>query len=113
MSIKEIGLLCICLLLVACGTKNNVVYKASKCNAVDSPEEEVEKQYLHFIEDFDFCKNEFALFDKLKNGILLYSWQEGTGSNKFLIIDLDKDFESSIKMENYNKKIGFPETEKK
>lgn len=70
-------------------------------------------QYIGFMKDSTFYKSQFANFAKVKNGILLYKWQEGSGSNRFSIVNFDKGFNALLKTEKDTEEIDFSEGDKK
>ncbi|MBE8725267.1 hypothetical protein [Flavobacterium hungaricum] len=108
---KQIVLLCIGLVFIGCKTQTVLIENECKITAV--PSEVIQGQYIHFIEKSDFYKNEFANFSKIKNGVLLYRWEENVGSSRFIIIDLDKGFNALRKNEKNNEEIVFSVEEKK
>jgi len=104
---RQVVLLFACVIFTFCGNKKKIVSDEYDCKVVSMPTDELKQQYTNFIMDCDFCKNQFADFTKIKNGILFYKWTEGTGNSDFLLIDLDKNFHASIKSKSYNKLINF------
>lgn len=113
---KQAILLFFSMVIISCGnTKiaaSNVV-NSNICKIVPMPSEEVQRQYLCFIKDSDFLKKEFENFNKISKGVLLYHWTEDIGSNQFLIVDFDKEFEFLIKSEGFTKKKDFVLEDKK
>ncbi|MBS7252932.1 hypothetical protein [Flavobacterium branchiicola] len=110
---KEILLVIFFVFFISCGNKKNIMTVEKKCKAVPVSSEEVQRQYLHFISDSDFSKKEFEDFNKIKKGVLLYHWTEGLGSNQFLIVDFDKDFNFFYKSKSLTKKVDFDLEDKK
>ncbi|WPO80485.1 hypothetical protein [Flavobacterium sp. KACC 22761] len=107
---KQLRIVFFCMIFISCANRKNAVSKIENrynCKAISVTSEEVQHQYLSFIGDCDFCKKEFENFDKIKKGALLYHWQEGIGSNQFLIVDFDNDFSFFIKSEGFVKKKDF------
>ncbi|MCR4031783.1 MULTISPECIES: hypothetical protein [Flavobacterium] len=64
----------------------------NKCEAILTPSEILQGRYIDFMKDSVFYKSQFADFTKVKNGILLYKWEEGSGANRFFIVDFDEGF---------------------
>lgn len=109
---KEIGLFFIYLILFSCTTSKKVVFDEKNCKAVIFSSEDLISNYKSFISSSDFNINQFADFDKIKSGILLYKWQEGTGSSIFLIINFEKEFSAFSKGEKFNREVYFSPKEK-
>ncbi|WP_026726862.1 hypothetical protein [Flavobacterium denitrificans] len=112
---KQSIVVILCVIFISCGNKKNVVTEVNtyNCKVIPAISEELQHQYLSFIKDSDFSKEEFENFNKIKKGALLYNWQEGSGSNQFLIVDFDKDFSFFIKSERFTKKKDFVLEDKK
>ncbi|WP_426486596.1 hypothetical protein [Flavobacterium sp. 2] len=112
---KQSIVVILCAIFISCGNKKNVVSAANRynCKVIPATSKEVQEQYLHFIKDSDFSKTEFENFNKIKKGVLLYNWQEGSGSNKFLIVNFDKEFSFFIKSKGFTKKKDFVLEDKK
>jgi len=109
---KEIGLFFICLILFSCTTSKQIISDEKNCKAVIVPSEDLISSYKSFISSCNFNIKQFADFDKIKNGILLYKWQEGTGSSTFLIINFEKEFSAFSKGEKFNREVYFSQKEK-
>lgn len=107
---KQIFRLFFCMIFTVCQSQEN---NENNCEAVSVSSEILQWQYMGFMKDSAFYKGEFANFHKVKNGILLYKWQEGIGSSRFFTIDFDKDFNLLIKTENLTEKIDFSIDDKK
>ncbi|MBZ4036290.1 hypothetical protein K6T82_16070 [Flavobacterium sp. 17A] len=97
----------------AIGQGQEKVSDEKKCEAVLTPSEILQWQYIGFMKDSIFYKSQFANFTKVKNGILLCNWQEGSGSNRFSIVDFDNGFNASLKTEQLIEEIDFSEGDKK
>lgn len=97
---SKIGLLIVFLLVMGCAPKKIVSVK-NECKVLVFPEEDLTSNYKAFNAYSDFYRNQFIDFDKIKNGILLYRWQEGSGSSVFLIANFDDGFHASERRENF------------
>jgi len=110
---KQFFGLFLCMMFAIGQAQEKKVSDEKKCEAVLTPSEILQWQYIGFMKDSFFYKSQFANFTKVKNGILLYKWQEGIGSNSFFTVDFDAGFNALIKTEKRTQGVGFSEGDKK
>ncbi len=89
---KRIGALFIFFVLNSCGGKKEMASNKSECKVVVFPSDDLTSEYKAFYSYSYFNINQFTDFDKIKNGILLYRWDEGHIKSTFLIVNLDRGF---------------------
>lgn len=97
---KKIGLLIVFLILSACTTRKEAVYKKNESSILIVPPEDLASNYKAFYSSSYFNINQFEDFNKIKNGILMCRWNEGFKNSTFLIVDFDKEFNAIKKREN-------------
>ncbi|MEG0850950.1 MAG: hypothetical protein RSD71_18215 [Flavobacterium sp.] len=110
---KKIFGLFLCLIFAVCQSQEKKVSNEKKCQAVLTPSETLQWEYLNFMKDSVFYKSQFANFARIKNGVLFYRWQEGSGSNNFFTVDFDENFNASIRTKEFVKKVDFSTADKK
>ncbi|SFD29518.1 hypothetical protein [Flavobacterium phragmitis] len=104
---KQIFGLILFLSFVVCQSQKVNVSGESECLAVPIASEVLQWQYIDMRKDSIYYKSEFANFVKIKNGVLLYKWQEGHERGQFLIVDFDKNFSAILKTEKLSKEVNF------
>lgn len=104
---KEISLFLIYLILLACSAPKKIVSNQENCKAVIVPSEDLILNYNSLISSSNFNVKQFEEFEKVKNGILLYKWQEGSGNSSFLIVNFDEGFSAFSKREKFSKEVNF------
>jgi len=109
---KKISLFLIYLILLACSSPKKIVSNQENCKAVIVPSEDLILNYSSLISSSDFNVKQFEDFNKAKDGILLYKWQEGSGSSSFLIVNYDEKFSAFSKSEKFSKEVNFSVQEK-
>ncbi|MFD2943193.1 hypothetical protein [Flavobacterium notoginsengisoli] len=110
---KQIFGLILFLSFGVCKSQKIDVSDENKCLAVTVASEVLQWQYIGLRGDFASYKSEFANFAKVKNGALLYKWQEGHENGRFLIVDFDENFRAVLKTEKLSEEINFSVGDKK
>ncbi|MDQ8011483.1 MAG: hypothetical protein REI96_03460 [Flavobacterium nitrogenifigens] len=110
---KQFFWLILFLSFTVCRSQEVNVSDESKCYVDSVASEILQWRYIGLREDSASYKSEFANFIKVKNGVLLYKWQEGHENGRFLIVDFDKNFNAVLKMKNLNEEVNFSAEDKK
>ncbi|SCX84634.1 hypothetical protein SAMN02927916_0520 [Flavobacterium anhuiense] len=112
-NMKQIFRLVLFLSFAVCRSQNVNVFDGNLCEAVPVASEILQWQYIGLRGDSVSYKSEFANFTKVKNGVLLYKWQEGHDNGQFLVVDFDENFRVVLKTKNLNQEVNFSAEDKK
>ena len=110
---KQIFWVILFLSFAVCQSQEVNVSDENKCYIDSVASEILQWQYIGLRGDSASYKSEFANFIKVKNGVLLYKWQEGYENGQFLVVDFDKNFSAVLKTKNINQEVNFSAEDKK